>query len=407
MKYKRIWVNGKMKRLSRIIMESHLERKLKPTEVVHHIDGNPNNDNISNLKIVTPEEHNFIHHQKGDYHRGHKKEKEHIERQVNREVSRNTKKATPIIMELLSKRKYPAQIARELNISKSALSKRMKKMVRDGLIEEKYRTSYKGFELTDKGKTIMSQSKVNLSSSSVRGKSSIGNNRVDIHHIQLKFPILREGRDLDWKEWKLKNWTPKYKKVPILGASFTKTTNAMVVNIYSKKVSNPNEIYRIVNIYTMLAMSYLKDSFDMEIDPIGMEVTAIEFQSKDPIAEEIVKKGHRPKISLGRMREKISPNDPDQEAFVWADNTPFAGRETNDLVHEQRWGEMPETVHRIASEMIPLIEDFRDQWRSHKPMVQTATELNKETTRLMRLMIKRITKKVPDMTFQRGLGDFV
>lgn len=35
----------------RLVMEQHLGRYLEPTEVVHHIDGNPRNNDISNLRL--------------------------------------------------------------------------------------------------------------------------------------------------------------------------------------------------------------------------------------------------------------------------------------------------------------------------------------------------------------------
>ena len=35
----------------RLVMEQHLGRYLLPTEVVHHIDGNPRNNDISNLRL--------------------------------------------------------------------------------------------------------------------------------------------------------------------------------------------------------------------------------------------------------------------------------------------------------------------------------------------------------------------
>ena len=41
----------------RYIMEKHLGRQLTPHEVVHHIDGNKQNNNISNLKLMSRSEH--------------------------------------------------------------------------------------------------------------------------------------------------------------------------------------------------------------------------------------------------------------------------------------------------------------------------------------------------------------
>jgi hypothetical protein len=53
--------NGKMKQEHRIVMEEYLGRELLPTEIVHHIDGNKLNNDISNLMIVSNSEHMKIH----------------------------------------------------------------------------------------------------------------------------------------------------------------------------------------------------------------------------------------------------------------------------------------------------------------------------------------------------------
>lgn len=42
-------------------MEQYLGRKLRPDEIVHHIDGNKLNNNIENLKIMTRGEHSKLH----------------------------------------------------------------------------------------------------------------------------------------------------------------------------------------------------------------------------------------------------------------------------------------------------------------------------------------------------------
>lgn len=43
--------NGKYIRKHRLVMEKHIGRYLRPTEVVHHIDGNVLNNHISNLML--------------------------------------------------------------------------------------------------------------------------------------------------------------------------------------------------------------------------------------------------------------------------------------------------------------------------------------------------------------------
>ena len=49
MNYKTKWVNGKSVRIHRIVMEKKLGRPLKKGEVIHHIDGDNQNNNIDNL----------------------------------------------------------------------------------------------------------------------------------------------------------------------------------------------------------------------------------------------------------------------------------------------------------------------------------------------------------------------
>ena len=43
------------------VMECHLERGLVKGEIVHHIDGDKTNNNIENLFLTTPAEHNKLH----------------------------------------------------------------------------------------------------------------------------------------------------------------------------------------------------------------------------------------------------------------------------------------------------------------------------------------------------------
>jgi hypothetical protein len=48
----------------RMIMEKQIGRELHRWEVVHHIDCNPSNNDISNLKVMSHSEHSRLHNLK-------------------------------------------------------------------------------------------------------------------------------------------------------------------------------------------------------------------------------------------------------------------------------------------------------------------------------------------------------
>lgn len=56
-----IWRGGKKVRAHRWIMEQHIGRPLKATEDVHHLNGNPLDNRIENLVVMTRLAHSRLH----------------------------------------------------------------------------------------------------------------------------------------------------------------------------------------------------------------------------------------------------------------------------------------------------------------------------------------------------------
>lgn len=50
----------------RWVIEQHLGRKLKTDEIIHHINGDPRDNRIENLQLMTKSEHIKLHLKKGD-----------------------------------------------------------------------------------------------------------------------------------------------------------------------------------------------------------------------------------------------------------------------------------------------------------------------------------------------------
>ena len=60
LKYSRPLQKKNWKKRSRIVMEQYLGRTLSPKEVVHHINGNKQDDRIENLSLFPKKHHDFV-----------------------------------------------------------------------------------------------------------------------------------------------------------------------------------------------------------------------------------------------------------------------------------------------------------------------------------------------------------
>lgn len=121
-KYKAIKVNGKKVDEHRNKMEILLGRKLTFNEVVHHVDGNKSNNEISNLMLMTRSEHSKIHST------GLKKNPSTIEKIrvlgiLNRPASKISIETVKQIRKCISEGFKNIEISKKLNVSKHTVGR--------------------------------------------------------------------------------------------------------------------------------------------------------------------------------------------------------------------------------------------------------------------------------------------
>jgi hypothetical protein len=115
-----MFVDGKQKLVSRHTMEQHLGRALLTSELVHHRDGDPFNNTLENLQIVSRAEHKRIHAAIGE--------------------STRLKKRWQFDVEAIVRR-YERESATEIAKSLGCSSKTIERLIRDRLALKSLRGS--------------------------------------------------------------------------------------------------------------------------------------------------------------------------------------------------------------------------------------------------------------------------
>lgn len=127
---KRVRVNGVKKRVSHIVLEQN-GHKPNTEDVVHHVDGDTQNNNLCNLRIMTRSEHTKLHNPR-DYSRfgtsaAENKEywMQHYRREINPNYGKRLKVTPEMIVDvkkLLATGFKQKDIGEKFNIAQSAVS---------------------------------------------------------------------------------------------------------------------------------------------------------------------------------------------------------------------------------------------------------------------------------------------
>ena len=270
------------------------------------------------------------------------------------------------ILKAIKKGMYPAQIARQLRLSKQLVSYHIKQAEKKGLVKLEFRTNFNSYILTEKGlEFIRKVKKVSIPSTS---------SSVRLHNLAVKFPILRDNPGAEWdEENELRNWIEGYSRVSFpVGLTVKKTTRSVVVYFHQFRTVRPmflTEFYSWVLKGIILVQMWLSREKGILIDVMNGEVLRQHVANESPEFNKRVGKRMTVEVKLGRRAESVYPSREDAKA--WIDRSlGNVDIETNDMLYEEKLLMMPEYMHQVASTFIPAVEELGKQIRLHLEVLQ-------------------------------------
>lgn len=189
--------------------------------------------------------------------------------------------------------------------------------------------------------------------------------RSSLHHLFIPIP-LSEPKELvmDYDQTnELNNVYEHYKEIDdkmTLNFYESISSGRIVSTMLKVKLTdfNPNadprpQVQAIFEQSKVKGLEYLR-SLGLNPDVDKVSVSDIHIARMDEISIEDGKVLNKQRLYLPRMREKLTPNDPDQQAYIEFDKTPGPAdnEETNDTEHDHRRFMMAENIHDLKEHLM-------------------------------------------------------
>lgn len=261
------------------------------------------------------------------------------------------------IFNLIKQGKSPAFISKEYKIPKQNLYYYTKRLLKEKIIrkEGKGRNS-KWFPLV---KTF-----------------SLGTRpTTNLHALQINIPILSgEIKGSDWtiKE-ELRNWTPKYKKLDVLGGLTIKNNNNKSITLFAhtRDIKDLKEIDNLAYDIRLWALQTLRQEHNVILDISKAETKMLHIATEDQQSESMQKKGEKFELDLDKKAEKVFPKDK-IDAKAWIDGSPFSfTAETNDKEWKRAYLNMPFTMQEVKQMAYYISKNYA----SHVKIVEKLNSL--------------------------------
>ena len=277
------------------------------------------------------------------------------------------------ILDLIKKGKNPISISKILNITKQNTQYYINQLKENGLIKK---IGYGTWEKTDKVFT----SSLGL---------GVDKPLTNLHSLQITIPIIKgKIKETDWQlKNKLRNWSPRYKGIKILGGLTLRNNNNRSISIFAKSrnIKDLNEVDNLSFKIRAYIGNYMRQR-GVVLDVFNAKVTNLNLATEDKEAESMIRKGEKLELDLLKKAEKVFPKD-NINAKAWVDGSPFKfSAESNDKDWKREYLSMPFRIRDTINVLLLMAKDLNyvsKNYASHVKLVEKASKVMDKLNNLL------------------------
>ncbi len=321
-----------------------------------------------------------------------------------------------ILLELkLNYKQTLNNIAKKHNISKQKLNYYARQLKEESLIKK---LGYGTWQITEKGLIKLRSKKIddrdvdNVDQDERIFK--LKRKQADLHKYNFYFPIIDgfiDFTELGGYEPKkgLKGWKPQYldKDKPFRIKFRNNNNKSITAFVKSRKITDAKKIKEIADLVIQYTYAFFK-RHGLTVDRENAYCEDIHIEVTDEVVEKKLQKGDQITVKLNKLREKITPKDPDKEAHAWADTSPEPSLGTDDpewwdaflrqpltikdmfqllqmqTINMTQLTQYSGTLARDLNVHIPVLVENKKTMKSIAKNIAENTKINAELTEIMK-----------------------
>ncbi len=293
---------------------------------------------------------------------------------MTKEVKKRSKKKSfyLTVFNLIKSGERLPGICKILNISKQNLKYYTDKLKAGGHIA---RIGYGVWEVKKEVKTFSLGSRV---------EKPITN----LHALQINIPIISGKITEEWQtKEKLRNWTPKYKELEVLGGLTLKNNNNKSITIFAKSrnILTLDEVDNLAFKIKAYINEYMRLR-GVRLDVFNAQTKNLNLATEDKDSESMLRKGEKFELDLKKRAEQIFPKD-DINAKAWIDGSPFKfTTESNDKEWKRYYLGMPFSIKEMLGVQRLMAESIRyvaENYESHTGLVEEGHKVFKKLNKIL------------------------